>query len=119
MKRVLAILIAAGIHVPALTQNPLLKDAIKATPVVYWSSLGRTEIVKELLAKGESPNSVDDQGWSALHAAAENGHLEIVKLLLSAGANTSYVFSGKTALQLAVFAKQEKVIQYLQSMKAK
>jgi uncharacterized protein len=119
MRLLLAILLTAAVHMSAFAENPLLKGATKATPVVYWASLGRTEIVKELLVKGESPNSVDEDGWSALQAAAENGHLEIVKLLVVAGANTSYVFSGKTALEFAVSAKQEKVAQYLRNVGAK
>jgi uncharacterized protein len=51
-----------------------------------------------------------------LQAAAENGHVEIVKLLVVAGANTSYVYSGKTALEIAVSAKQEEVAKYLRSV---
>jgi hypothetical protein len=56
MRLLLAILFTVAVHMPAFAENPLLKGAIKATPVVYWASLGRTEIVKELLVKGASPN---------------------------------------------------------------
>jgi uncharacterized protein len=99
--------------------NPLFKDAVEAPPIVYWASLGRIETVKQLLAGGASPSATDAQGWSALQAAAENGHLEIVKILVKAGANLNYVSAGKTALQLAQTAKQGAVVEYLKSIGAK
>ncbi|MBM3116070.1 ankyrin repeat domain-containing protein [Jeongeupia naejangsanensis] len=119
MKLLLIALLLLGFQMSHSADNPLLKDAVKAPPVVYWASLGRTESVKQLLADGASPNSVDEEGWSALQAAAENGYLEIVEILVRAGANIHYSFSGKTALQFAVSAKQEKVVRYLKSVGAK
>ena len=32
-------------------------------------------------------NTSDVGGWTALHAAAESGHLQVVELLLNAGAD--------------------------------
>lgn len=112
-------LLIACLQMSKAADNPLLKGAVKAPPVVYWAALGRTETVKQLLANGGSPNAIDEEGWSALQAAAENGHLEIVKMLVGAGANIHYTFSGKTALQFAISAKQEKVVQYLKGIGTK
>lgn len=53
--------------------------------LIYWASLGDLEQVKQLLIDGEDPNQTDDEGYSALQAAAENDHLEIVKLLVEKG----------------------------------
>ena len=39
-----------------------------------------------LLRTGSDPNEADGDGWTALHAAAVFNHLQIVKLLLQAGA---------------------------------
>jgi uncharacterized protein len=100
-------------------ENPLLKDAVEAPAIVYWASLGRTETVKNLLANGANPSATDAEGWSALQAAAENGHIEIVKLLVKAGTDINYAFSGKTALQFAKMAKQGTVAEYLRSVGAK
>jgi ankyrin repeat protein len=121
MRRLLLTLFLLGFSFPMAmsTENPLFKDAVKAPAVVYWASLGRTETVKQLLANGADPNATDAEGWSALQAAAENGHLEIVKLLVKAGANKNYVFSGKTALQFAQMAKKSAVVEYLRSVGAK
>jgi ankyrin repeat protein len=38
------------------------------------------------LNSGINVNSQDEQGCSALHFAADRGHLEVVRLLLAAGA---------------------------------
>jgi uncharacterized protein len=49
-------------------------------------------------------NQTDDEGYSALQAAAENGYLDVVKLLVEKGANIAY--KGEyTALQLAEMAE--------------
>ncbi|RGE37225.1 ankyrin repeat domain-containing protein [Comamonas testosteroni] len=95
------------------------QGAIEAPAIVYWASLGRTEAVRRLLSEKANPNAVDALGWSALQAAAENGHLEIVKLLVGAGANLNYSSKEGTALQGAIMAKQTAVIQYLRSVGAK
>jgi len=82
---------------------------------VYWASLGDAEQVEQLLAEGVDPNQTDDEGYSALQAAAENDHLAVVKLLVGKGANVAY--KGEyTALQLAEMAEHEEVIAYLKSL---
>ncbi len=43
--------------------------------------------MKELLAQGHDPNAFDDVAFTPLHHAAYHGHLEIIRLLLSAGAD--------------------------------
>jgi ankyrin repeat protein len=51
----------------------------------------------------------------AHQAAAENGYLDVVKLLVEKGANVHY--KGEyTALQLAEMAEQVEIIEYLKSL---
>ena len=57
-------------------------DLIPTVELVYWSSLGRINIVQELLDNGADPSTFDSGGYSALQAAAENNHLDIVRLCL-------------------------------------
>jgi ankyrin repeat protein len=40
-----------------------------------------------LLERGADPNAKNDDGWTPLHIAAGEGHVEIVKLLLERGAD--------------------------------
>jgi len=47
---------------------------------------GHTDTVKALLDAGADVNAADVTGWTPLHAAAYNGNLQIVKLLLGHGA---------------------------------
>jgi len=83
--------------------------------LVYWASLGDVDQVEQLLAEGTDPNQTDDEGYSALQAAAENDHLAVVKLLVGKGANVAY--KGEyTALQLAEMAEHSEVIAYLKSL---
>lgn len=97
--------------------SPLPEDdeELHLPELVYWASLGDAEQVEQLLAEGVDPNQTDDEGYSALQAAAENDHLAVVKLLVGKGANVAY--KGEyTALQLAEMAEHEEVIAYLKSL---
>ena len=73
-----------------------------ASSLEYWSSLGRTDIVRELLTTDIEVNLGDCNGYTALHGAAENGHAEIVRILLMHGADpTRKLVTGETAYDLA------------------
>ena len=90
-------------------------DELHLPELVYWASLGDVEQVEQLLAEGTDPNQTDDEGYSALQAAAENDHLAVVKLLVSKGVNVAY--KGEyTALQLAEMADHHDVVAYLKSL---
>ena len=97
--------------------SPLSEDdeELNLPELVYWASLGNMEQVEQLLADGIDPNQTDDEGYSALQAAAENDNLAVVKLLVSKGANVAY--KGEyTALQLAEMAENTDVVAYLKSL---
>ena len=83
--------------------------------LVYWASLGELAEVEKSLANGTDVNSADEEGYSALHAASENGYLDVVKLLVEKGANVDY--KGEyTALQLAEMAEQVEIIEYFKGL---
>ena len=97
--------------------SPLPEDdeELHLPELAYWSSLGDVEQVALLLEDGIDPNQTDEEGYSALQAAAENDHLAVVKLLVSKGANVSY--KGEyTALQLAEMAENIEVVAYLKNL---
>lgn len=48
--------------------------------------LGRTEVARHLLDKGVDPKTGDKTGLTALHWAANRGHLDAVNLLIEHGA---------------------------------
>ncbi|WP_347454606.1 ankyrin repeat domain-containing protein [Acinetobacter sp. ANC 7454] len=84
--------------------------------LVYWASVGDVEQVENGLQEGLDVNSADEEGYSALQAAAENDHLEVVKLLVSKGADVDHR-STYTALELAEMAGNKDVVEYLKSLK--
>lgn len=90
-------------------------DELHLPELVYWASLGDVEQVEQSLQEGLDVNSADEEGYSALQAAAENDHLEVVKLLLSKGADIAHR-SPNTALELAEMAGNKEVVAYLKSL---
>lgn len=91
------------------------EDELHLPELVYWSSLGDAEEVQILLNNGADPNTSDEEGYSALHAAAENGHLAVVKILVDHGADVGFK-SEYTALELAQMTGQQSIIDYLKKL---
>ena len=56
------------------------------SPLMIAAYKGRTEVVKLLLEKGADVNAKEKSGGTALDAAKEGGHTDIVQLLKKAGA---------------------------------
>ena len=79
---------------------PLDKADTKA--LVEAARQGRLEEVETRLKKPQDPNVTNTQGWTALHFAAEHGHLECVRLLLEAGASVNQANGPFTPLFMAV-----------------
>ena len=99
----------------SLAPIPEYDDEVQLPDLVYWASLGDVEQVEQGLQKGLDVNSADEEGYSALQAAAENDHLEVVKLLVSKGADIAHR-SPNTALELAEMAGNKDVVTYLKSL---
>ena len=99
----------------SFTPIPEDEEELHLPELVYWSSLGDVEQVEQLLLDGADPNQTDEEGYSALQAAAENDHLDVVKLLVSKGARIDYR-SEYTAVELAEIAENKDVIAYLKSL---
>lgn len=84
------------------TPNSALPEgAIAVSELTYWSSIGNVGKVKLLLQKDPDVNHADADGYTALHAAAENGHVEVVNLLLAKGADRTKRSMGMTPAELA------------------
>ena len=90
-------------------------DELHLPELVYWASIGDVEQIENGLQEGLDVNSADEEGYSALQAAAENDHLEVVKLLVSKGADVDHR-STYTALELAEMAGNKDVVAYLKSL---
>ena len=91
---------------------------------LFWASFkGYKDAVKLLLAQpGIKVDLVNIDGDTALMAAAEHGHAEIVELLLKAGASVSITDKrGETATSLAqkALAKHQAIVEKHQAMLSK
>jgi hypothetical protein len=91
------------------------------TPLKIASSLGFTEVVKILLLYGanidENPTGY---GLHAIHLAAEEGHDDIIELLLSNGSNiNARDDGGRTALYYATHYERYSTVELLLKAGAK
>ena len=66
---------------------------IRMSSLMIASKNGHTKLVKDLLIEGADVLATDDNQWTALHYAAQQGHLPVVTILLDSGSN----IEGKTA----------------------
>jgi ankyrin repeat protein len=72
--------------------------------------------VRKLLAAGEKPDATVDNGWTALHFAAQEWLVDVVRALIEAGASVDARDAhGNTPLWRAVFNSQRRgeIIQIL------
>jgi len=95
-------------------------DCIPENCLHIASSWGRTRIAKLLLLHGAQVDTATDnryiRGWTPLHFAADNGHLDMVRLLVKHGAPTRVKCQGgETPLDLAVTRNHTSVVQFLRA----
>ena len=102
---------------PAKSFSEMFPTAVRVPELIYWSGIGRLFKVKIALNDGANLNEMGPFGTAALHTAASNGHLEIVRLLVEQGADVGLRSqSGHTALELAREAGRAEVVAYLESI---
>ncbi len=85
---VLGVLVARGARVDA--------DPYRGTPLAWAASTGRTDTIRRLLELGAGVDARtsfggDIEGATAMHLAAQGGHLDAVRTLLDAGADPGVV----------------------------
>ncbi|MBS3764826.1 MAG: ankyrin repeat domain-containing protein, partial [Planctomycetes bacterium] len=91
------------------------------------ATIGRTAVVRMLLDSGANPNakatekcSLECVNQTPLHCAAEKGHLETAKLLVSWGAKTDAEDAlGWTPLEEAAFGGHREVYDFLKEVTVK
>jgi ankyrin repeat protein len=96
------------------------RDIFGRTPLLVAAETGSKAAVEQLLKHGSSMEERTDKrhdrsgGCTALHLAAENGHVAIVRLLLDTGAAINAQDSDRnTPISSAVGLGQTKVVQVL------
>ncbi|MCJ1250247.1 hypothetical protein MMC30_007473 [Trapelia coarctata] len=86
-----------------------VQDEAVGTPLHSAVSWNREAVTQLLLADPRTKvNATNKEGWTALHLAAFDGYKDIVRLLLTHGADIeAREIEGRTALQLAMAGKEE------------
>jgi len=82
--------------------------------LVHVSVLGEIDAVQRLLKAGADAKAGYSDGFTALMAAAHNGHTELVQVLIKAGADVAANDDrGETALDLATKGKRAEIVEIL------
>lgn len=95
--------------------DPNVPDPACGITVLFDASRdGFEDSARVLLQYNANANLSDDKGNLPLHAAAREGHLRVVHLLIGETANPQQCNNqGFTALQLAMLHRKTATVQYL------
>lgn len=90
-------------------------ESCEITETIFVAAqTGRLDLVTALLENGEDPNTVDENGTSALHNAAKGGYWDVARLLLEKNAIPGLLDgNNRTPLQLAVHKGHSQIVKLL------
>ncbi|MFP3234586.1 MAG: ankyrin repeat domain-containing protein [Sulfolobaceae archaeon] len=86
-----------------VTPHILIRAVISMSGMfIAYQFLAFTDLIKvqTALEKGANPNAKNNDGWTPLHKAAQEGHVEIVKILLKRGTEPRIADNGAYSLRL-------------------
>ena len=90
------------------------RDGFRNLPLSRAALRGSAEEINLLLKAGADINAQGEHGYTALHEAVEQGHLDLVKLLIQWGADPSICnVNGDCATSLAQIHADEPISQLL------
>jgi ankyrin repeat protein len=97
-----------------MKMTEVFKASVVVSEVEFYATTGKIAKLHAALASGGNPNARDQDGYSALHGAAENGHTDCVRLLLDHGARPNApTRDGVTPIELAESGGHAGVIEVL------
>jgi ankyrin repeat protein len=92
----------------------MIGQLLKKTKKTALSPKTEVSLISELIRYGTYKDAMTENGFAALHLAAQNGHEKTVKVLLDSGANTeAKTKKDRTALHLAAQNVHGKVVRVL------
>lgn len=110
----------AGLVKYWMKHEPEYFKKFSTTPLLEMVYGGGVEGVQYILDQGVDVNLTDDLGESPIHLAARKGYVNIMRLLIQAGANLdARDAENETPLDYAIHNKQKEIVIYLIRNKAK
>jgi len=108
-------LLKQGVQVDSRSTNTM-----KNTPLHAAAAGRQVELMKLLLEHGANPDATQEGGWTALHAAAQNGDRAMIEVLLAhqAGLNVR-AGNNQGPLDLALLKGHHEVAALLEQLGAK
>src|SRR5579862_1650484 len=105
------LLLNKGADVNARSTNPMENHPLHAA-----ASGRHGGVIKLLVDHGANVNARQHGGWTAMHAAARNGDLEIAKTLLAAGADVApRADNNQSPLDLALTEGRQSIVDFLEA----
>ncbi len=94
-----------------------LTDAVNRTALMFASTGNFVPTVSILLQSGAKPNMIDnEEKWTAAMMAASEGQLEVLKVLVSNGADLKMVdVDGESSLDFAKSKGHKAVVEYIKT----
>lgn len=95
--------------------SPDMPTHAGATPIMIAAEMGAKEALEILLKKGADAHQRDHRGWTALHFAAQENHVDCARMLVEAGhdLNPTTLHSGSTPLIQACLGNKLPVAELL------
>lgn len=103
-----------------MSHTPTEKPLFTAISLYHAATVDNdmdADTIRQWLARGESPDSNDDEGWTALHLFSQHGNTEAVRTLLEGGADPKLI--GRSGLSALHVAKNGEIARLLIAAGAK
>lgn len=98
----------------AVAHPDAFKNVIVVSDVEFYATIGKVDLLRTALDARGNPNARDPDGYTALHGASENGHVDCVRLLLKRGADPApRTRDDLTPLDLAEMCEHDRVADLL------
>lgn len=115
----LTLFISSSLYADNMGLHITKEQCIQGDEFHKAAAQNNSNYIRQCLTAEVVIDTQEGNGWTALHSAARQGHIDIINMLLEHGANPAIKDkNGRTPLDHAILAKQAKVIAILKKYTA-